>query len=150
MARVAILRTASPLVRVLYLVDGAVGRKQINRRDDVALVQYMLKMIWGRTIDGKFFGKGHAPIVDGVFGDRTYQAILDFQTYLWGLNAPYYDGMIEPLPHDRFFSPNHNLIYTIISLNLNFAAVYGIDRHFRMPAEAGFPNSLKIQMFVEN
>ena len=139
-------------IRLLYLVDAAVGRSSANRRDDVLLVQFFLNALWGKSPDNKtaIGDSGKAPAVDGVCGSITIGAIETFQRWYWQQPARggFADARVEPLPVGRQFGPLHDLPYTIIGLNVNFGFAFGMDRHARLGKEPNFPAELRLKLFV--
>ena len=151
MAHVKLREDPGTNIRVLYLVDGTVGRSGANRRDDVLLVQFFLNAMWGMSPDKKtVVGSGAAPAIDGVSGRITIGAIETFQRWYWQQPARggFTDGRIEPLPAGRLYGPLHNLPYTIIGLNVNFGFAFSVDRHARLSKEPNFPMELKPKLFV--
>ncbi|HKV15253.1 MAG TPA: hypothetical protein VJQ81_09415 [Reyranella sp.] len=140
-------------IRVVYLVDAAVGRAGSNRRDDVLLVQFFLNAMWNKLIDKakkKFGGPGVAPPIDGICGGITIGAIEAFQRWYWEQPAHggFTDGRVEPLPPGQVFGPRHHQVYTIIGLNVNFGFTFGVDRHARIAKEPNFPQELRQKLFV--
>jgi hypothetical protein len=152
MAHVKLREDPGTNIRVVYLVDAAVGRGSANRRDDVLLVQFFLNALWGKSPDKKtvFGGSGAAPAIDGVCGPVTIGAVETFQRWYWQQPARggFADSRVEPLPVGRLFGPLHNLPYTIIGLNVNFGFTFGVDRHARLSKEPNFPLELKPKLFA--
>lgn len=152
MAHVKLLENATSLVRHVYLVDAAVGRGSPNRRDDVLLVQFFLHALWGTKPDKDkpIGGGGPAPAIDGICGARTIEAIQIFQRWYWRQPATggFTDGKVEPLPFGRSVGPRRQNPYTIIGLNVNYGAEYGIDRHAVLSRQPNFPAELKPKFFV--
>ncbi|HEY6982149.1 hypothetical protein [Reyranella sp.] len=152
MALVKLREDPGTTIRVIYLVDGTVGRGGANRRDDVLLVQFFLNALWGKLNDGKtvFGGPGAAPAIDGVCGRITTGVIEAFQKWYWVQPArgAFIDGRVDPLPPGLKFGPVHKLPYTIIGLNAGFGLTFSVDRHARLSKEPGFPMELKSKLFV--
>jgi hypothetical protein len=65
----------------IYNVSMAVGRNAPNRKDDVMLVQYMLKRIYEKPVykKGTFSKQQTVMVVDGLCGPITIQWITRFQ-----------------------------------------------------------------------
>src|SRR5262249_16617921 len=138
-------------IRMLFLNDAAVGAGCPNRRDDVLLVQFFLWVLWGEKPDKiTVIGSGPEPPVNGVCGTETIRAIEAFQKWYWNLppRTGFTDGRGDFLPVGRTLGLLRNLPYTIIGLNVNFGAVYGVDRHARIGKESSFPAELKRKLFV--
>jgi hypothetical protein len=139
-------------IRVVYLIDMAVGRSSANRRDDVLLVQFFLNAMWGKLTDKKtvFGASGAAPAIDGVCGPITIGAIEAFQRWYWEEPARggFIDGRVDPVPLGQHVGPLHHRVYTILGLNVNFGFTFGVDRHARLSKEPNFPLELKPRLFV--
>jgi hypothetical protein len=90
---------------------------------------------------------GKPPAIDGVCGSVTIAAIETFQKWYWQ-QPNFTDGRVDPLPLGRQFGPLHNLLYTIIGLNVNFGFAISVDRHGRLSKEPNFPAELKPKLFV--
>ena len=77
------------------------GTMQANLREDVMLVQFMLKTLFERGFKG--LALGPTPTVDGVFGMKTHYHLLLFQRSVYqnlpGLSEPQRnhqsDGLLE-------------------------------------------------------
>jgi hypothetical protein len=65
----------------IYNVSMAVGKNAPNRKDDVMLVQYMLKRIYEKPVykKGTFSKQQTVMVVDGLCGPITIQWITRFQ-----------------------------------------------------------------------
>jgi hypothetical protein len=153
MAHVKLREDPGTGIRAVYLVDAAVGRGSLNRRDDVLLVQFFLNALWNKLTDKankKFGGPGAAPAIDGICGSITIGAIEAFQRWYWEQPARggSTDGRVEPLPPGQVVGPRHHHVYTIIGLNVNFGFTFGVDRHARISKEPNFPMELKQKLFV--
>ena len=74
--------SAEPKLRFFYNVHAAVGPGAPNRRDDVLLVQHLLRQIYSRPVS---FAPPLVPlagpplVVDGMAGPVTFQWIVHFQ-----------------------------------------------------------------------
>jgi hypothetical protein len=151
-AHVKLLETPSKLIRVIYLVDAAVGRSAANRRDDVLLVQFFLNTLWGTKPDKAtmFGGTGPAPPIDGDCGRITIDAIMLFQRWYWQTPAQnsFADGRVEPVPPGQSFGPIRHHVYSMIGLNVNYGGEFGADRHALLCKEPKFPLELKPKLFA--
>src|SRR5579862_5221120 len=102
-ARVVLL--ANEKIREVFVVDYAVGSACPNLKDDVFLVQFLLRvgMLDGGGKQG-FRPPGEAPIqIDGIFGKQTQTYISFFQKELnrrENAKKAEADGRIDP-PHGK-------------------------------------------------
>jgi len=116
-----------PGLPFFYSVDEAVGRDAPNHPDDVRLVQFMLK--------GVFESPDVTPLpepitIDGIFGPRTWSAIVEFQRRWRRMTARVatpdgvVDGRVSPARNAGY--DHHARIYshTIVSLNLEIKACH--------------------------
>jgi peptidoglycan hydrolase-like protein with peptidoglycan-binding domain len=120
MARVYLRHHPQPL-RVLYDVDAAVGRGGPNRRDDVLLIQLLLRVATEDSPDSP----GYRPpgedliAIDGSYGRQTQAYIDFFQQEAKRRNPkqlPLTDGKIDPL-HTPFRHDNNDQWHDITALN---------------------------------
>ena len=151
MAHIKLFSTETPILRVVFGVDAAVGPGRPNRRDDVLLVQFMLRAMAGKEYDlgkGNFIGvPGKPPIAaDGVCGANTVAAIKRFQSLYQ--KGKIDDGVVDPNPPGQQYGPRHGAPYTIIGLNTNYAGYFGKDKHAQMGAEPDYPPELKAKFYV--
>src|SRR5262245_22639083 len=122
MARVSLVQTATQGPKNFYNVDAAVGPGAPNRRDDVLLVQYMLRENFKIL---NTFGRdpfpGGSVAVDGAAGPQTFAAILHYQNTLKkGGSSIATDGRVDPPVGDKTVGSTSNTQYTILFLNLGF------------------------------
>jgi hypothetical protein len=151
MAFVKLLHGQSTFCRVVFFVDAAVGRRGANIREDVLLIQFMLKMLWGKVNPktNKTTGAPGTPppAVDGLCGPKTIAAIEAFQ----GAHFPrpeLVDGRIDPVRQGQSMTFGQDEVrYTIIKLNVAFGHHFGIDRHHFMAREPGYPFELTMKFY---
>jgi hypothetical protein len=83
MPRVLFIKgSTAPGVKVAYTVDQAVGTGCPNRREDVLLVQHLLRIAWRDAGASKGFrppGETEPLKTDGMFGPKTAKFIKFFQ-----------------------------------------------------------------------
>jgi hypothetical protein len=122
MARVSLVQTATQGPKNFYNVDAAVGRGAANRRDDVLLVQYMLRENFKLLNTFKRDPFPGGPVeVDGSAGPQTLAAILHFQkTLKKGGSSIATDGRVDPPVNEGTVGSISNTQYTILFLNLGF------------------------------
>lgn len=157
MAHVKVVGHEGAAIRVIYLVDHAVGRGCPNRAEDVYLVQFFLNALWGKVPKYGSMTYGHvgapAPPIDGICGHATVQAIERFQAWYWYQEPSrknFIDGKVEVLPiGGSGFLPHHDKqLYTIIGLNVSFGLTFGTDRHLLLAKNPNFPSALSGRLFV--
>lgn len=89
-AAVPVTTTSSNKPRGSGLLQQPVGARCANQRDDVESVQRLLNL---SAAQGLFSIDGGALKCDGAFGNKTLQAICDFQRQVLGENSP--DGCVD-------------------------------------------------------
>src|SRR3712207_5364224 len=121
MAYVRLLANPNRLLRCAYFVDHAVGAGRPNRRDDVLLIQFLLKSIAKRkdSVSGESYTPpGAQPLsIDGICGRQTVAYIKHFQGVISRVpNAGglWQDGIVHPVPPGGTVGPRHGLTYTMI------------------------------------
>ena len=159
MPRTLPLTTPGKFLAVAYVVDGAVGADCRNQRDDVLLVQFLLRVLAPRTVHGTnetFQPQNGAPLaIDGVCGRRTIAAIKTFQTqFNKAVGDPAdpsflaQDGIIHPLEQGSVFGRRSRHVLTIIRLNTEYTFQFGLDRHKRIDMDPLFPRELFNKLFL--
>jgi len=155
MAHVRILKNPSRYIRVCYFTDSTVGLGCSNRREDVLLVQFLLKSIAGKTdpeAHELFAVPGQSPLaIDGICGTGTVAAIRRFQTFTKGQPSPNsrdVDGQVDISRPGHLLTTRTQSIYTIITLNVNFGYFNGPERHAALFKEPEFPNELTDILFA--
>ena len=159
MSRTLPLTTPGKFLAVAYVVDDAVGADCRNRRDDVLLVQFLLRVLGTRTVHGTnetFQPQNGAPLaIDGVCGRRTIAAIKTFQTQFnkavgdpKDLSFLAQDGVVHPLEQDSKFGRRSGHVLTIIRLNTEYTFQLGLDRHKRIDMDPLFPRELFNKLFL--
>jgi hypothetical protein len=157
MVHVLLLSPPTPMMRVFYGIDLAVGASRANRRDDVMLVQFFLKSL-SRTIDSEtkesYTPSGQAMLqVDGIYGPRTAAYVKHFEAVLSRASQGaamqlWQDGVIDSKPPGTNVGPIHGRVYAIIRLNTSYAASFGIDRHSAIDKDPDFPRELRPKLFI--
>jgi hypothetical protein len=135
--------------KVLYNVTMAVGPNAANRRDDVMLVQYMLKRIYERPKYSNFTlsPQQGTMIVDGLFGPTTARWIRHFQTdvRIAGGNI-LVDGRIDS-DTESGISTISETEYTIAFINYAFRSHYP-EIHAKMPTHPDVPAEVKAALLL--
>jgi hypothetical protein len=112
----------------------AVGRGCTNRRDDVLLVQYLLRTIYSSYVPAKTVAAlppGEPLAVTGHAGESTFKYILHFQQSIKGVGGPgtvATDGRVDRA--HGFVGVVTGCRYTIIHLNDYYSlARPALNRH---------------------
>jgi hypothetical protein len=140
MARVYLLSKTGPIIDLLYTIDQAVGRACPNLREDVFLVQFLVRRVlegWNDTLPGPPLA------IDGIFGKRTEEYIHHFQE---GENKRvpglmFVDGVIDPIKDRAGYVPKTDKGYTIIFLNTHYSDRYGKAWHSNIAIDPLCPAS---------
>jgi hypothetical protein len=99
----------------LYNVTKAVGKNSANRRDDVLLVQFLLKKFYALT--PRLTPPTSGIAVDGLFGPTTGRWIAQFQLHANQEGVPMaMDGVVDRAKRDVESSISRT-IYAIVTLN---------------------------------
>ncbi len=127
----------------IYNLTNAVGLGQVNRRDDVMLVQTLLKMAHAMILVGGLpSGSTSTITVDGYYGPETQMCINAYQKE----QAFYYhklisqDGVVSPSAPDGYTKSEH--LYTIVHLNRS-AAQHDRPAYSWLPFDPGTPPELR-------
>lgn len=138
---------------VLYVVDQGVGAGAPNRREDVLLVQLLLR---GLTTPGG----GEAPYlppgqplirVDGACGAQTITYIKFFtaENSRRFNGAPRsHDGRVDPIVPGQATGSLSGVIYTILALNITYATMRGAQTHNDLRKDPNFPPDLKKHLYA--
>ena len=120
MAKVDILFTRTEGTLLFYNVERAVGPGCVNNRNDVLLVQYLLREAFKTPFFSRDPLAGFAGLT-GLADQMTLAAIMHFQRGLRKERAVLSaaDGRIDPAGTDPISSISHTQ-YTIINLNLAY------------------------------
>jgi hypothetical protein len=142
MAKVDLYRSLRDGSFLFYNLDAAVGKGGANRKDDVLLVQYLLRT--SANVPGKFAaGVGGVAQVAGVWSDYDDTLLGMVQNY-WSDRgtATWQDRLVDPVPYQRSMSPIHHTQYKILTLNVIYRYVRPLDFP-RMAESADCPAELR-------
>jgi hypothetical protein len=121
MPRLFRVKGSDPSIKVAYTVDQAVGTGCPNRREDVLLVQHLLKIAWNDAGASKGFrppGEAAPLSVDGMFGPQTARFIKFFQeeAIRRGANCAT-DQRVDPAVSGTSSGGLSGKFYTILAMN---------------------------------
>jgi hypothetical protein len=145
MARVYLFNTS--FMTLVHTNDQAVGNGCPNRRDDVLLVQFFLKVLSEGQSQRNLTPDGFGPInIDGLWGP-TSQAYLNFFLEVNSAANPgsplTQDGRVDPVVSGRFFGSRSGHVYTIIALNSLYQTVRGPNSLQNITTDPLFPQELR-------
>jgi hypothetical protein len=137
--------------KVLYTIEGAVGRGVENRHDDVLLVQLFLRvqMEEGGS-EPPYRPPGRDPLaIDGICGDNTLAYILYFQQEAKRRFpvAPTPDGRVDPMRSGTLISSITKNVYMIVALNVGYREKRG-DMILDIGRDPFFPQGLKKSFYI--
>lgn len=121
MARLYHIRNAASGVKVAYTVDQAVGSGCPNRREDVMLVQHLLRIAWknvGTSTGFRPAGETEPLKADGIYGTKTAKFIKHFQEEAnrRGANVAT-DQRVDPVMSGTSSGSISHKFYTILAMN---------------------------------
>jgi hypothetical protein len=150
MARVYLFIRPTPMVKLIYTIDQAVGVGCPNLRDDVALVQFFLRAVME---DAKEYQTPSGPplLIDGICGPTTILYIKSWQQQeskiATGFMIPVQDGVISPALDRSDVGSLSHVRYSIISLNVIYGATNGIEKHANIASDPRCPTALLPSIF---
>jgi len=142
MAKVDVFSSPKDGAFLFYNLDAAVGKGAANKRDDVLLVQYLMKT--SADIPGKFHAQvGGVVQVPGKWSDFD-EALLDLVQNAWAKRgtATWQDRRIDPVPRQASTTPIHHAQYKILTLNAIYASLRPAD-FSSMPDVPDCPGELR-------
>ena len=144
MARVYLI-TAS--LKLVYTIDQAVGNSCPNRRDDVLLVQFFLKVISEGPQKSAFTPPGREPMkTDGIWGPASQAYLNQFIAVNSSQNpgSPLtQDGRVDPVVGGRITGSRTGNVYTILALNTSYKNVRGLAALEDITTDPVFPQELR-------
>jgi hypothetical protein len=140
--------TASTEVRWVYAVDQTVGSGCTNRRDDVLLVQFFLKVISEGPEKALFRPPGVTAAMkcDGLWGPTSQAYLNHFIKVSSNLNpnSPLTkDGRVDPVVGGKYTGSLSGKLYTILALNVSYKKARGADALADITTDPVFPADLK-------
>ena len=151
MARVLLFDSSLSVVsKVLYSVDAAVGRGGANRRDDVLLVQFFLKVISEAIPD--FQPDGIAPLPTTGTWATMSQAYLDRYIQVENERNPdsllVVDGRVDPMVSGTLTGSISGTIYTMAALNRRFQFARSDEALDDITTDPLFPPDLRSSLKI--
>jgi hypothetical protein len=140
-------------MRHVYTVEQAVGIGGANRRDDVLLVQFFLKVAMLDSPNSKpYIPPGEQPIsIDGSCGPQTCRYIKFYQEEGNRRNPGVKtttEGRIDPVAGGSLTSSISHTFYTILALNVSYKDRRGKDLHEDISKDPLFPAELAKSLYV--
>jgi len=123
MAKVDVLHTPKDAL-LFYNLDATVGKASANRKDDVLLVQYLLKT--SANVPGKFEAivGGAVKQLPGVWTDYDDMLLGMVQNYWKDKGtSTWQDRRVDPAPSNRTHGAIHHTQYKILTLNIIYQYV---------------------------
>ena len=150
MAKVCLLTTQP--YREVYVNEKPVGPGCLNQRDDVQLVQLLLKIATEDAPNSPGFKPTGAAMIepDGICGPTTQKYISYFQEEVdrrRNSKLLARDGIVDPVQGGRVRGSLSNTMYTILALNAAMRSRRGDS--FRIENEPRMPNELKSALFID-
>lgn len=132
---------------VIYTVDQAVGTGCPNKRDDVLLVQFFLKVKSEGPQKSEFTPAGREPLkTDGVWGPASQAYLNHFLAVSLAKVKAFplkQDGRVDPVVGGRFTGPKTGHVFTIIALNSAYGNVRGSAALKDITTDSVFPQELR-------
>ena len=161
MPSLKIIISPTSMIPVIYLIDQAVGRGGANRRADVLLVQFFIRLLQDQPqkFDGEQYnfipGKSKFLAVDGVCGEETIRAITHFKNEhdkgardKNSAENMLKDGRVDPMIAGNPFGARTGRVLSILRLNQDVVESVGVERFRKLHAERLFPQELKNFFFI--
>lgn len=151
MPRVFQVKTTDPRIKVAYTVEQAVGTGCPNRREDVLLVQHLLRIAWTDAGNSKGFrppGETEPLKADGMFGPKTAKFIKFFQeeAVRRGANCAT-DQRVDPAVSGTSSGGLSGKFYTILAMNSARNSRQGGNQD-DISKDPGFPGELTKHFFI--
>jgi hypothetical protein len=159
MPRLKVLSRETRTLQIMYQIDLAVGRGCPNRRGDVLLVQFFIRLLQDQPqkLDGEQYNfipaSGRQLNIDGVCGEETIRHIAHFKQEhdkggATGDQVMLKDQRIDPMLTSSPFGVRTGHVLSILRLNQDVAESIGAERFRKFYAERLFPQELKNEFFI--
>ena len=132
-------------------VEDSVGQGGVNRRPDVLLVQFMLKVV-SATVAGKidsWWKKSGSKLlaIDGQYGESTREYIALFQQQYTKFKLTQ-DGRVDPFVKGGWFGPRSHALMTMAAINMAYVEAEGESAHLEMTAHPWFPGEIRASLQI--
>ncbi|MDR6874387.1 hypothetical protein J2Y55_005421 [Bosea sp. BE125] len=159
MPRLKVLSRETRTLQIMYQIDLAVGRGCPNKRGDVLLVQFFIRLLQDQPqkFDGEqynFIPSGGRQLnIDGICGEETIRHIVHFKREhdkggASGEQVMLKDQRIDPMVTSSPFGVRTGHVLSILRLNQDAAESIGAERFRKLYAERLFPQELKNEFFI--
>ncbi|MET0605401.1 MAG: hypothetical protein ABWZ80_03010 [Beijerinckiaceae bacterium] len=144
--------TKAEPVSVAYTIDGSVGPGCQNAREDVLLVQHLLRRAWQDCPRSKGFrppGETQPLKADGIPGPTTNRFIKFFQEECVrrGANVTQ-DGRVDPVKSGASTSGGSHSFYTILAMN-SARNSRQMGNQDDITSDPEFPQELRKHFFID-
>ena len=152
MARLYLFNTS--FMQLAYTTEQAVGNGCPNRRDDVLLIQFFLKVVSEGPQQSQLTPAGRGPMqIDGLWGPNS-QAFLNQYIAVNSAENPNspltQDGRVDPVVNGRTSGPRTGHLFTIFALNKTYQNVRGVAAHQDITTDPLFPQELRPSIQILN
>lgn len=158
MPKLKLIDSASSMLPIIYLIDESVGRGGANRRKDVLLVQFFIRMLQDQPqkLDGEQYnfipGGGRQLRIDGICGEQTIRHIAYFKKEHDKTNAAgqrmHHDARVDAMKTGNPYGARTGSVLSILRLNQDVIASIGVERFRRLHAERLFPAELRDEFYI--
>jgi hypothetical protein len=146
------VKSSDPTVTVAYTVDGSVGPGCQNVREDVLLVQHLLRVAWRDAPGTAGFrppGETQPLKADGLAGPKTAKFIKFFQEEALRRGAAVsQDGRVDPVKSGSSFGTISSKFYTILAMN-SARNARQTGNQADISADPEFPGDLRKHFFID-
>lgn len=140
-----ILFTDSRVRPLMVTIDEAVGPNCPNRRPDVLLVQFLLKVGDESPSNSSWWKvkRGTGIKIDGVFGEHTQSLIRQVQEQAHpGDNRLASDSRVDPIAQGNYYGARTGVLMTMVVLNMIYMQGTGSNDITTMPYHFWWPKDL--------
>ncbi len=158
MPRLKLILSPTSTLPVIYLIDESVGQSGANRRKDVLLVQFFIRLLQDQPqkLDGEQYNfvppNSKQLAIDGVCGQHTIRHIVHFKKEHDRTNEGgqmmHHDARVDAMKTGDPIGPRTGRVLSILRLNQDVIASIGVERFRKLYAERLFPAELKDEFFI--
>ena len=122
------------------------GRNCANRRPDVLLVQFLLKVSDESPAHAHWWKvkRGRASKIDGIYGEHTQSLIDQIQEQVQPGRGDKVarDGRVDPIANSSYYGARTGVLMTMVVLNLMYMESTGSSDISSMPHHPLWPKEL--------